>query len=119
MQVKAKSKTRSDLKMYLDIEKGRLGRRIPHTELSTSEEGAGYGNHMADYATAVFEQAKSVGLRRGRELLLAEVEDALRRISQGTYGICQHCGGSIDSARLKALPTASLWLSCQGRLETR
>jgi len=68
---------------------------------------------------ADLEQAKSVGLQRGHELLLAEVRDALRRISDGTYDIRLHCGGSIDLARLRALPTDSLCLSCQARLETR
>ena len=119
MQVKAKSKRMADLKAYLDAERARLRREILSAEVSTGEGPAGYGNHMADHATVVFEQAKGVGLRRSQELLLGEVEDALRRIADGSYGICLHCGEPIDLARLRAQPAASLCFSCQGHLETR
>src|SRR6516162_4789242 len=41
-----------------------------------------------------------------------QIEAALKRISEGTYGICAKCGGSIDPRRLKALPTAATCVSC-------
>ena len=119
MQVKAKSKRMADLKAYLDAEETRLQREISSSRVSSCEERAGYGNHMADHATAVSEQAKSAGLRRSHELLLGQVEDALRRMADGSYGICLHCGEPIDLARLRAQPAASLCLSCQGHLESR
>jgi DnaK suppressor protein len=48
---------------------------------------------------------------------LAQVEDALVRFDQGAYGVCERCGQQIDPARLKALPYATLCMSCQQRLE--
>jgi len=120
MEVKAKSKRISDLRAYLEEERDRLRKELAHVEeLGTDEERAGLGNHMADNATIVFEQAKNVGMHRAQERMLAEVDDALARIDDGTYGVCRRCGNAIDSARLRALPTASLFLSCQENLETR
>ena len=120
MEVKAKSKRLVDLRAYLEQERQRLTKELAHSDgLSTDEERAGLGNHMADDATIVFEQARSVGMHRAQERMLAEVEDALARIEDGTYGVCRHCGSAIDAARLRALPTASLCLSCQENREAR
>src|SRR6516164_8240139 len=41
-----------------------------------------------------------------------EIREALKRISEGTYGICARCGEDIDPKRLKALPTATRCISC-------
>jgi DnaK suppressor protein len=40
------------------------------------------------------------------------IREALKRISEGTYGICAHCGDDIDPKRLEALPTATRCISC-------
>lgn len=119
METKAKSKKLGDLKSFLVVEKERLQKEIEQGVLTTDDERAGYSNHMADDANVVFEQARNVGLKRGHELLLGEVEDALQRIADGSYGVCRRCGEPIDSARLKALPTAALCISCQEYRETR
>lgn len=82
-------------------------------------EQIGHANHMAEGASDAFEQARSVTLRGHLETLLADVREALRRLDDGTYGLCQSCGQAIDGARLEALPYASLCLSCQVRAELR
>ena len=41
-----------------------------------------------------------------------QIQEALKRISEGTYGICTHCGEDIDPKRLEALPTATRCISC-------
>ncbi|NLG51065.1 MAG: conjugal transfer protein TraR [Chloroflexi bacterium] len=121
MEVKARSKRLADLKAYLEAEKERLEQDIAEAEMDvpTDENRAGYGNHMADDATEVFEQEKSAGRRRDQQILLDQVTDALQRIENGTYGFCTRCGRPIDSARLRALPTASLCYDCKAREETR
>jgi DnaK suppressor protein len=58
-------------------------------------------------------------LRQNLERLLDQVEDALERFEAGAYGLCKQCGREIDPARLKALPYATLCLSCQQRRESR
>jgi len=113
MQIRARSTDEADLRAFLESEKARLEREIANSDLTIGEERAGYSNHMADDATLVFEQGRNAGMKRAEERLLAAVEDALKRMSEGTYGVCRHCGKGIDSARLRAMPMASLCFSCQ------
>lgn len=109
---------RERLKIRLEAEKERLLTELSQTNV-VERENLGYGNHMADDATEAFEQAKDLALRQNLERLLDQVEDALVRFETGTYGLCEQCGGEIDPARLKALPHATLCLSCQQRRESR
>jgi DnaK suppressor protein len=82
--------------------------------VATSDDGnVGLGNHMAEDATAAFDQAAAVSLRRGKERTLGQVDEALERMEAGTYGSCGRCGEEIDFARLKAIPQATLCMSCQ------
>jgi DnaK suppressor protein len=53
---------------------------------------------------------------RHKEKLLA-IEEALERIREGTYGVCEECGDEIGPGRLKAMPLTTLCVSCQSRLE--
>jgi len=48
---------------------------------------------------------------------LQEIDDALRRIDDGTYGTCVRCGKPIDEARLEAVPTARYHADCQSEIE--
>ncbi len=66
------------------------------------------GNHMADDATDVAEQAKTLALRTHLEGMLKEVDRALVRIDKGTYGLCERCGKPIGEERLKVMPWATL-----------
>lgn len=119
MEVKARSKSLPDLKAYLEQERARLLAQIAASEITTGEEHSGYSTHMADDATTVYEQARNVGQLRDHERRLAEVEDALARIAAGAYGKCRHCGEAIDTARLRAMPTATLCLDCQSAADQR
>jgi DnaK suppressor protein len=83
----------------------------------TQSEHAGMGNHMADDASDVFEQEKNLALMRNTSDILTKVEEALRRIDLGTYGMCQNCGSTIDHARLETIPYAKLCIPCKARQE--
>jgi len=62
--------------------------------------------HMADIGTDNYEQEFALGLMDGERKLLQEIDDALQRIEQGTYGICEATGKPIAKARLEAQPWA-------------
>ena len=109
---------REKLKMRLEAERERLLTELSQTNV-VERDNLGYGNHMADDATEAFEQAKDLALRQNLERLLEQVEGALVRFEAGTYGLCEQCWGEIDPARLKALPHATLCLSCQQHREIR
>ncbi|MFQ6002072.1 MAG: TraR/DksA C4-type zinc finger protein [Anaerolineae bacterium] len=106
------------LKKRLEGERARLQEQIAQLTIG-GQEHPGYGNHMADDASEVFEQAKNLALRQTLERQLEQVEEALGRFEQGTYGCCLDCGKEIDPARLKALPSASLCIDCMQRRERR
>ena len=62
--------------------------------------------HMADIGTDNYEQEFALGLMDGERKLLREIDDALERIEQGTYGICEATNKQIAKARLEAKPWA-------------
>lgn len=105
------------LRGYLLEQQGQLQQQLDRLISAAQEANVGLGNHMADDATAAFDQASIVSLRRGHELSLELVEQALHRIDAGDYGRCERCQAEIDFARLKAVPHATLCLSCQRQAE--
>lgn len=62
--------------------------------------------HPADIGTDNFEQEFTLGLLESERTLLAEIEEALKRVKEGTYGVCVGTGQAIGIARLKARPWA-------------
>jgi DnaK suppressor protein len=73
--------------------------------------------HPADLGTENHEEEVSLGLLENEDQILAEVNDALERIEQGTFGRCENCGQEISRERLKALPYARYCVRCAQRLE--
>ena len=62
--------------------------------------------HPADVGTDNFEQEFTLGLLEGERTLLREIDEAIERVDQGTYGVCLGTGKPIDKARLRARPWA-------------
>jgi DnaK suppressor protein len=94
-------------------EQQKLRRELANTTVTPGEVNVGIGNHMAEDATAAFDQAAAFSLRRGTVRTLEQVDEALERMAEGTYGVCARCGEEIDFARLKAIPQATLCMSCR------
>jgi DnaK suppressor protein len=106
------------VKQQLLDERAKLKEQLERLEVEAAEhESIGYGNHMADDATEAFEQAVGVALQRKVEATSEEVERALAKLEDGTYGICEACGARIDRARLEVLAHARCCLDCQARHE--
>ena len=100
----------------LETERDRLVSELKQIDVS-GRESLGYSTHMADDASAAFDQARDLALRSNLEETLKQVQEALERVSEGTYGLCEVCGKRIDPARLKALPYAPHCFDCQRKLE--
>lgn len=109
--------TYDELHKQLLEQKEQLAAQLATMARSVREDGVGYSNHMADAGTEVFEQARDVSLARQLTRLSEDVEHALRKFEDGTYGICEECGTIIELARLEALPSARLCMHCQSRRE--
>lgn len=81
------------------------------------EELKSHSNHMGDSATAEYEQKKEMTLRDTDEDLLNEIDEALERIENGTYGICVDTGEEITKQRLEAIPYAKRTIEAQRRFD--
>ena len=73
--------------------------------------------HMADLGSDNFEQEFALGLMDGERKLLREIDYALERINQGTFGICTGTGQPIAKARLEAQPWARYCIEYARKLE--
>ena len=80
---------------------------------------SGYTYHMADVATDTYDREFSLGLASNERKLLYEFDDALKRIEEGTFGVCEDCKSLIAKNRLKAVPYARLCVKCQEKKEKR
>lgn len=78
----------------------------------------GFDDDPADSGSASFERETAQSLSNHARNMLEQIEDALRRLEAGSYGICARCGEPIQKARLEALPATTLCMDCKRRDET-
>jgi DnaK suppressor protein len=76
-----------------------------------------YTYHMADIATDTYDREFSMSLASNDRALFYEIGDALKKIEDGTFGVCEECKNIIAKVRLKAIPYARLCLKCQEKKE--
>jgi RNA polymerase-binding protein DksA len=81
------------------------------------EETAASDNHMAETATATLGREIDYTLGENSGQVLADIDSALQRIDDGSYGTCVSCGKEIPVPRLEAYPAASLCIDCKRRAE--
>jgi RNA polymerase-binding protein DksA len=72
-----------------------------------------YSFHMADQGTDAMEREKAFLLASRESVHLERLRNAIKRIDEGTFGICGSCGEPIAKERLKAVPTATLCVPCK------
>lgn len=110
----------------LDAERARLaglrselleGGLTRETEAEQLEALTLVTQHPADFGTETFDIERDLSLLEQVEAELADVEDALRRLEEGRYGLCEVCGRPIEEERLAALPAARRCLVDQERAE--
>ncbi len=92
---------------------------LKKSQKEASGDISGYTYHMADVATDNYDREFSLGLASNERKTLYELEDALKRIEEGSFGFCDQCKAPIAKLRLKALPSARLCVKCQEKLEKR
>ena len=75
--------------------------------------------HDPDGATTGYERAKTTAMLERARLRLIEIDDAVKRTTDGSYGRCDHCGGNIGEERLAAIPTTTRCAACASLLRDR
>ena len=83
----------------------------------SAEEMASYSLHMADSGTDNFDRDFALSLLSSDQDAIYEIEEALKRIEKGTYGVCELTGKTIPKARLDAIPWTRFTVEAQAQLE--
>ena len=115
--------SRSQLKQFrqaLLVEGAKFAGEIKAIAQETSKsprEASGdlsaYTVHMADMSADAYEREVSMNIVSSEQEVLYQIDDALKRMEEGVFGICQQCNKLITMSRLKAVPYASLCIQCQ------
>lgn len=93
---------------------------VAQDSLRSRPEGSAasaFGMHQADAGSDAYEKDFALSLLSQEQDALYEIEEALKRIEDGSYGICEMTGQSIPRARLEAIPYARFTAECQAKLE--
>jgi len=83
------------------------------------DSGDGAGQDQADLGATTFERDHEMSVLNSERDKLAQIDRALARIADGTYGVCESCGQPIGKLRLMAFPRATLCMTCKQREERR
>lgn len=86
-------------------------------EVKKPDEATGYSQHQADQGTDDFDRTISLEVTNQEYSLLRQIERALEKIDENTYGICDISGEEIPKARLEAIPYATMTVKAQEKLE--
>ena len=103
-------------KNLLDLRE-RLLNQMSGLAKESAEEMASYSLHMADSGTDNFDRDFALSLLSSDQDAIYEIEEALKRIEKGTYGVCELTGKSIPKARLDAIPWTRFTVEAQAQLE--
>ncbi len=108
---------RQELDAHLTRLAGELAELEKAREASRQEkdEYAGYGNQVGEAASETSEAERNLALIDNLEQMREHIERALKRIDDGTYGLCVTCGKLIPAERLEALPFAEQCVSCKSK----
>src|SRR5262249_36055725 len=81
------------------------------------DEQPNFSTHMADAGTDTYDRDLALGMLSSEQDSLYEIDEALERIREGTYGICELTGKKIETARLDAIPWTRFTAEAENQLE--
>ncbi len=96
-----------------------IGSKVEGEDVNYSADFPSYGDSMEDNAVEVADYTKNLSLERDLEKEMRNVEKALAKISDGSYGNCVHCGKEIEIERLEIRPESSSCVECKKRLKNQ
>jgi DnaK suppressor protein len=111
------------LRAQLLAERERLSRAVAELDAGLSEsledssEESPYDQHMAETAAVTLDREIDLTLEENARAVLAQIDRALEKLDEGTYGTCESCGRPIGEERLQVAPFATLCVECKRREE--
>lgn len=102
-------------------ERARLSKSIDKIEEDTlyesAQESSGDLSAFSESGTDNFDRDTALHIASDESQWLSDIEDALGRIEEGTYGTCENCETEIPKKRLEVFPSARYCVECQSKLE--
>lgn len=114
--VEIKKKLEAD-KKRLEVELAQFTKKNPHDPSDYNAQFPNLGDQEDENAMEVAAYGDQLSLERSLEENLKDVNSALKRIGEGTYGVCRYCKKEIDAKRLMARPESSSCIDCKSRLQ--
>ena len=90
-----------------------IARDTSKSPRDASGDLSAYTVHMADMAADTYDRELSINFVSSEQEILYQIDDALKRLDEGSFGLCQQCNQPISMSRLKAVPYASMCIACQ------
>ena len=106
-------------KARLEKELAQFTKKNPHNAADYDADFPTLGDAEDENAAEVATYGDNLTLERTLESALRDVNDALKRIKDGTYGICRYCGKPIDPKRLEARPASSACMECKSKFSNK
>jgi DnaK suppressor protein len=100
---------REELERRREEMRERVAALAARPELGSAQ---GFGKRVGDGTVEAISRLTEIGVGESLEGTLGHTERALAKIAEGSYGLCDICGGQIPPARLRAMPDRSLCVSC-------
>ena len=114
---KLDKKTLHRLKKILLKEREEIIGGVKQIYESSKEIGQDGIQDIGDEAANIYNKQILLSLNENERIRLQEVDDALDRLANGTYGICEECGGPVGLKRLEVRPVAKYCVPCKTKLE--
>lgn len=122
--------SKSELEKYRQIltqERERLSGDISHlkddhlqkSQKDMTGELSGYSIHIADMSGDDYDRGVALGIFTQEQEILYLIEEAIKRIDDGIFGVCEVCEKVISAKRLEAVPYATLCIQCQSEQEKK
>ncbi|HOR86532.1 MAG TPA: TraR/DksA C4-type zinc finger protein [Bacillota bacterium] len=99
------------------LEDKKMGYEISVKELTG--DLSSYDNHPGDMGNETFEAEKNISFKTRDRYLLGEIQIALNKIAEGTYGLCELCRREIEKDRLEIRPYSRLCINCENDMERK
>jgi DnaK suppressor protein len=114
---KLDKKTISRFRKILLKEREQIVGEVKQIVESSNEMGQDGIQDIGDEAANIYNKQILLSLNENERMRLKEVDESLDRIENGTYGICEECGGPISLKRLEVRPVAKYCVPCLTKLE--
>ena len=121
---------KKDVKLFKELllkKKAEIAKGIEHIAndaLKTSQRDAAgdlsaYSLHMADMATDNYDREFALNIADTEQKIIHRIDEAIEKLENDTFGLCEVCGKKISKVRLKVVPYAELCVPCQEKQEKK